>query len=103
MRGICRGCLSRLSIIAVKIKLYRGIQLVNPEDFDPTEVGQSWTLLKVRQFPFFGFQKILLSQLRPNLSTDCRFKETYVLTALVSVESIDWYTTLMRALGIWNE
>ena len=40
-----------------RIKLYRGIQLVNPEDFDPTEVGRSWTPIKSAAKPYFGFNK----------------------------------------------
>ena len=31
-----------------KLKLYRGIDLVHPEDFDPTEVGQSWTPVRLK-------------------------------------------------------
>ena len=81
-----------------RIKLYRGIQLVNPEDFDPTEVGQSWTPLKTAAKPYFGFQKYYSRNLERIYSRTAD-SETYVLTALVPVESINWYYTLMRALS----
>ena len=43
-----------------RIKLYRGIQLVN-QDFDPTEVGQSWTPIKSALIPFSDFKDITLA------------------------------------------
>ena len=87
-----------------RIKLYRSIQLVNPEDFDPTEVGQSWTPIKTAAKPYFGFHKSYSRKLERKYPTDAD-SETYVLTALVPVESINWYYTLMRALsfGISDE
>tara|TARA_A100001201_G_scaffold42714_1_gene43473 strand:+ start:9254 stop:15781 length:6528 start_codon:yes stop_codon:yes gene_type:complete len=81
-----------------RIKLYRGIQLVNPEDFDPTEVGQSWTPIKTAAKPYFGFQKYYSRNLERIYPRNADSK-TYVLTALVPVESINWYYTLMRALS----
>ena len=87
-----------------RIKLYRGIQLVNPEDFDPTEVGQSWTPIKRAAKPYFGFHKYYSRNLERIYPTNS-WSKTYVLTALVPVESINWYYTLMRALsfGISDE
>ena len=87
-----------------RIKLYRSIQLVNPEDFDPTGVGQSWTPIKRAAKPYFGFHKSYSRKLERKYPTDAD-SETYVLTALVPVESINWYYTLMRALsfGISDE
>jgi DNA ligase-1 len=87
-----------------RIKLYRGIDLVNPEDFDPTEVGQSWTPIKSAAKPYFGFHKYYSRKLERTYSRTSD-AESYVLIALVPVESVDWYYTLMRALsfGISDE
>lgn len=69
-----------------KLKLYRGIDLVNSEDFDPMEVGESWTPVRTAAMSYFG----LLEEEEFN---------SYVLTALVPVDSINWYTTVLRALA----
>jgi hypothetical protein len=82
-----------------KLKLYRGIDLFNPEDFDPTGVGQSWTPVRAAATSYFGHMKIRsrkLGIIYDNVD-ELEFK-SYVLTALVPVDSIDWYTTVLRAL-----
>tara|TARA_R110001592_G_scaffold11793_2_gene57691 strand:- start:2829 stop:12416 length:9588 start_codon:yes stop_codon:yes gene_type:complete len=66
-----------------KIILYRAIRLANPEDFDPTETGESWTPDKNFAEPYFGYKTS---------------NKTYILMALVPVESVDWKESVARAL-----
>ena len=54
-------------------------------------MGQSWTPIKTAAKPYFGFQKYYSRNLERIYSRTAD-SETYVLTALVPVESIDWYT-----------
>ena len=81
-----------------KLKLYRGIDLVNPEDFDPTGVGESWTPVRDAAISYFGNMRIHSRKLGFMYDKESEFK-SYVLTALVPVDSIDWYRTVLRALA----
>lgn len=81
-----------------RIKLYRAITLINPEDFDPTEVGQSWTPDKSVATPYFGHMRFSSRKLGILHDSDVQEFNTYILKALVPVESVDWYTTVLRAL-----
>lgn len=76
-----------------KIILYRAIRLANPEDFDPTETGESWTPNINFAEPYFGYNNYSKSIVIKNSKY-----ETYILMALVPVESIDWKESVARAL-----
>ena len=81
-----------------KLKLYRAITLINPEDFDPTNTGQSWTPDKSAATPYFSHMRFSSRKLGILHDSDVQESNTYILTALVPVESVDWYTTVLRAL-----
>ena len=81
-----------------KIILYRAITLINPEDFDPTNTGQSWTPDKSVATPYFGHMRFHSRKLGILHDSDIQESNTYILKALVPIESIDWYTTVLRAL-----
>ena len=81
-----------------RIKLYRAITLINPEDFDPTEVGESWTPDKSVATPYFGHRRFSSRKLGILHDSDVQEFNTYILKALVPVESVNWYTTVLRAL-----
>ena len=56
-----------------KIILYRAIRLANPEDFDPTETGESWTPDKNFAEPYFGYKTSNKTYI-PNGISSCRIR-----------------------------
>ena len=69
-----------------KLILYRAITLINPEDFDPTEVGQSWTPNKSVATPYFGHMRFSSRKLGIPYSRETQESNTYIFNGSSSCQ-----------------